>query len=103
MINDVTIFFVTEFGNLYARLDIKIIERGESFYQKKMEELVKELESQNFLEEDMGRKILWGEDHSGVPFTIVKSDGGFTYDTSDMACIKHRVQDEKADWVYFRL
>ncbi|XP_046816282.1 arginine--tRNA ligase, cytoplasmic isoform X2 [Vespa crabro] len=90
-----------EFEKLYARLDIKIIERGESFYQKKMEELVRELESQNFLEEDMGRKILWGEDHSGIPFTIVKSDGGFTYDTSDMACIKHRVQDEKADWIIY--
>ncbi|XP_014609121.1 PREDICTED: arginine--tRNA ligase, cytoplasmic [Polistes canadensis] len=90
-----------EFANLYDRLDIKIIERGESFYQKKMEELVKELEAQNFLEEDEGRKILWGEDRSGIPFTIIKSDGGFTYDTSDMACIKQRIHDEKANWLIY--
>ncbi|KAI4497778.1 hypothetical protein M0802_007104 [Mischocyttarus mexicanus] len=90
-----------EFENLYTRLDIKITERGESFYQKKMEELVKELEAQNYLEEDEGRKILFGEDRSGIPFTIIKSDGGFTYDTSDMACIKQRIYDEKSNWLIY--
>ena len=80
-------------------MDIKLIERGESFYQKYMESIVLELESKNMLEEDNGRKIMWGEKHgNGVPLTIVKSDGGFTYDTSDMAAIKHRVEKERADW-----
>lgn len=36
-----------------------------------------------------------------VPMTIVKSDGGFTYDTSDMAAIRHRLFDEKADWLIY--
>ena len=94
-------FFVSEFENLYARLDISLIERGESFYQKRMETLVKELESRQFLEEDEGRKIMWGEKREvGIPLTIVKSDGGFTYDTSDMAAIKQRVEEERADWVF---
>lgn len=80
-------------------MDIKLIERGESFYQKYMESIVLELESKNMLEEDNGRKIMWGEKHgSRVPLTIVKSDGGFTYDTSDMAAIKHRIEKERADW-----
>ncbi|KYN19971.1 Arginyl-tRNA synthetase, cytoplasmic, partial [Trachymyrmex cornetzi] len=88
-----------ELEKVYTRLDIKLIERGESFYQKYMESIVLELESKNMLEEDNGRKIMWGEKHgSGVPLTIVKSDGGFTYDTSDMAAIKHRVEKERADW-----
>ena len=30
-----------------------------------------------------------------VPMTIEKSDGGFTYDTSDLAAIKHRLTEEK--------
>ncbi|KAK2588218.1 hypothetical protein KPH14_004253 [Odynerus spinipes] len=90
-----------DFEKLYNRLDIKIIERGESFYQKKMEEVVKDLESRGLLEEDEGRKILWGEDRSGIPFTIIKSDGGFTYDTSDIACIKQRIEEEKADWLIY--
>ena len=61
---------------------------------------MKELEARNLLEEDEGRKIMWGEQPGvGVPLTVVKSDGGFTYDTSDLACLKHRVTEEKGDWV----
>jgi len=96
--------FVAEFEKVYARLDIKLIERGESFYQKYMELIVPELESKNMLEEDNGRKVMWGEKHgNGIPLTIVKSDGGFTYDTSDIAAIKHRVEEERADWASIML
>jgi len=64
-----------------------------------MESLVKHLESRNLLEEDEGRKVMWGENpRDGIPLTIVKSDGGFTYDTSDLAALKQRVEEERADW-----
>ena len=33
--------------------------------------------------------------------TIVKSDGGYTYDTSDMAALKQRVFEEKASRVVY--
>ena len=33
--------------------------------------------------------------------TVVKSDGGYTYDTSDMAAIKQRIDEEKADWILY--
>lgn len=36
-----------------------------------------------------------------VPLTLVKSDGGYTYDTSDMAAIKQRIQDEKGTWLIY--
>lgn len=39
-----TFDYCLEFQKIYQRLDIKIIERGESFYQSRMESLVKELE-----------------------------------------------------------
>lgn len=87
-----------EFQKVYARLDISLIERGESFYQKHMEALVEELEAKGLLEEDEGRKVMWGK-RDQIPMTIIKSDGGFTYDTSDLAAIKQRVEEEKADWV----
>ncbi|KAL6448431.1 hypothetical protein ACFW04_000390 [Cataglyphis niger] len=91
-----------EFEKVYTQLDIKLIERGESFYQKYMELIVKELESKNLLEEDNGRKVMWGEKHGvGIPLTIIKSDGGFTYDTSDMAALKQRVEEERADWLIY--
>ena len=31
----------------------------------------------------------------------MKSDGGFTYDTSDMAALKQRVYEEKADRIVY--
>lgn len=89
-----------EFKKVYDRLDVTLIERGESFYQKRMEKLVEELEEKGLLEEDEGRKVMWGSKDS-IPFTIIKSDGGFTYDTSDMATIRQRIEEEKGDWVIY--
>lgn len=92
-----------DFQKIYDRLDIKIIERGESFYQSRMEKIVQELKAAGFLEEDNGRKIMWGlkDEKDGIPLTIVKSDGGFTYDSSDMATIRQRIEEEKADWIIY--
>lgn len=90
-----------EFQTLYDRLDVRILERGESFYQSYMEKLVRELDERGFLEEDGGRKIMWGNKSGGIPLTIIKSGGGFTYDTSDMAAIKQRLEEENADWIIY--
>ncbi|KOC69271.1 Arginine--tRNA ligase, cytoplasmic [Habropoda laboriosa] len=90
-----------EFEKVYTRLDINLIERGESFYQKHMEALVKTLEARGLLEEDEGRKVMWGKRDNEIPLTIVKSDGGFTYDTSDLAAIKQRIEEEEADWIIY--
>lgn len=65
----------SEFQKVYDRLGIRLTERGESFYQKRMEVLVKELEERGLLIEEDGRKLLWADGIS-IPFTIVKSDGG---------------------------
>ena len=49
---------------------------------------------------DEGRKVMFVEGQK-VPLTLVKSDGGFTYDTSDMAAIRHRLLVEKGDWLIY--
>lgn len=36
-----------------------------------------------------------------VPLTVQKSDGGFTYDTSDISAAKHRAEVEKGDWLIY--
>ena len=47
---------------MYARLNIKNLkERGESFYQDKMNDVVKYLGDKGFLEEDDGRKVMFGD------------------------------------------
>ena len=36
-----------------------------------------------------------------IPLTVVKSDGGYTYDTSDLATIQYRLFEEKANWCIY--
>lgn len=49
-----------------------------------------------FVQVDDGRKIVFVPGFP-VPLTIMKSDGGYTYDTSDLAALKHRLCEEKGD------
>lgn len=77
-------------------MNVTLTERGESFYQDRMVQVVEHLTKAGVLEEDEGRKIMFAEGQS-IPLTVVKSDGGFTYDTSDMAAIKQRIEEEKGD------
>ncbi|XP_073507209.1 arginine--tRNA ligase, cytoplasmic isoform X1 [Phyllobates terribilis] len=89
-----------EFQKIYDFLDIRIIDRGESYYQDKMIQVVKEFEEKGFVELDEGRKVVFIPGCS-IPLTIEKSDGGFTYDTSDLAAIKQRLFEEKADIIIY--
>lgn len=86
---------------MYSRLGIRgLKERGESFYQSRMADVVALCESKGILEEDEGRKILWPP-NCDIPMTIVKSDGGYTYDTSDLAALRQRVEEERGDWLIY--
>lgn len=89
-----------ELNGVYDRLDVKVISRGESFYQPMMGTIVKELEEKGFVEMDEGRKIMFVPGQK-VPLTLVKSDGGYTYDTSDMAALHQRLFDENAEWLIY--
>ncbi|CAB3403496.1 unnamed protein product [Caenorhabditis bovis] len=87
---------------VYDHLDIKIRDVGESFYQDKMIELVKWIKENKpeIMKEEDGRQIMFPTGCE-VPLTVVKSDGGFTYDTSDLAALKHRMLVEKVDWAIY--
>ncbi|KAG7217170.1 hypothetical protein INR49_027711 [Caranx melampygus] len=89
-----------EFQRVYDCLDIQIIERGESFYQDLMTKVVKEFENKGLVEIDEGRKIVFAPGQS-IPLTVVKSDGGYTYDTSDLAALRQRLFEEKADVIIY--
>uniref|UniRef100_A0A3Q2UJH5 Arginine--tRNA ligase, cytoplasmic n=1 Tax=Fundulus heteroclitus TaxID=8078 RepID=A0A3Q2UJH5_FUNHE len=90
----------TEFQRVYDCLDIKIIERGESFYQDRMTRVVKEFEEKGLVQLDEGRKLVFVPGQS-IPLTVVKSDGGYTYDTSDLAALHQRLFEEKADVIIY--
>ena len=83
-----------EFSDIYRRLDVKIESRGESFYQSRMKNAVKDLKAAGLLLEEDGRHVMFAPGFS-VPLTIIKSDGGYTYDTSDLTAVRQRVDEEK--------
>ena len=52
------------------------------------------------LELDEGRKICWAPGEK-APLTIVKADGGYTYDTSDFTALHQRIFVEKVGWIIY--
>jgi len=84
-----------EFQKIYDRLNIKLIERGESFYNKFLVDIINDLKSKNLLINDQGAQCIFldgliGKDGKPQPIIIQKSDGGFNYATTDLAAIKYR-------------
>lgn len=49
---------------------------------------------------DDGRTVAFAEGMQ-VPLILLKSDGGYTYDTSDMAALHQRLFHEKGDWLIY--
>lgn len=88
------------YNEIYDRLNVNLTEVGESFYQPFIPSLVKELEIKGLLINEEGRKIIRVEGFK-VPLTVIKSDGGFTYDTTDLAALKYRLVDLGMDSVYY--
>jgi len=90
------------FQEIYQLLDVKITERGESFYNPFLASTVADLEKRGMVTVSDGAKCIYlegfvGRDETPLPMIIQKSDGGYNYDTTDMAAIRHRIDVEKAD------
>uniref|UniRef100_A0A673Y0F5 Arginine--tRNA ligase, cytoplasmic n=1 Tax=Salmo trutta TaxID=8032 RepID=A0A673Y0F5_SALTR len=62
--------------------------------------LICDVSRNGLVEMDEGRKIVFAPGQQ-IPLTVVKSDGGYTYDTSDLAALRHRLFDEKADIIIY--
>src|SRR5690606_19889780 len=79
-----------------------LIERGESFYNPHLKEVVDELDQKGLVTLSNGAKCIFLEgfqnrDGEPLPLMVQKSDGGYNYDTTDLAAIRHRILEEKAD------
>ncbi len=84
-----------EFQRLYDRLDIRLDERGESFYNPYLESVVADLAAAGLLVSDGGAQCVFLEGNDGTasqapPVIVRKSDGGFNYATTDLAAIRYR-------------
>lgn len=90
------------YQEIYDLLQVHIIERGESYYNSILGDTVADLEKKGLVTVSDGAKCVFIEgfqnrDGNPLPLMVQKSDGGYNYDTTDMAAIRHRLLDEKAD------
>ncbi|KAK2645333.1 hypothetical protein Ddye_020528 [Dipteronia dyeriana] len=92
------------FNELFSRLGVQSEEMGESFYGKYIPEVLEALSDQ--VKDDDGTRVIFSEHllgKGGKPLCliVVKSDGGYSYDTTDLAALWYRVNQEKADWIIY--
>ena len=97
------------FREIYQRLGV-LLEPGdadgESFYNPLLPEVVEELTAAGIAVESDGALVMFsgevtGPDGNPVTLMIRKTDGGFGYDTTDLATIRYRIRDLKADRILY--
>lgn len=90
------------FNQVYDRLDVDVEERGESFYNEYIPGIIKDLKEKGVVVESQGAQVIHVPKVSKeVPFLVQKSDGGYGYGSTDLACVWHRTQELKADWIVY--
>lgn len=94
------------FEEIYRILDIRIEERGESFYNPYLPLIIANLEEQKLIKVSHGAKCVYldgftNRDGEPLPLIVQKSDGGYNYATTDMAALKHRVEVENGKWLIY--
>ncbi|MBQ9921403.1 MAG: arginine--tRNA ligase, partial [Clostridia bacterium] len=80
-----------EFMKTYDRLGISFESyNGESFYNDKMDRVVKELEDKGLLKESDGAMLVDLEEYDMAPCLILKNDGSTLYATRDISAALYR-------------
>ncbi len=86
---------------IYQRMGIEIdVTLGESFYQPMLAEVVDSLQAKGLARTSEGAMCVFSEGND-APFIVQKSDGAFTYATTDLATIKYRCEEFKADTLLY--
>ncbi|MEQ8537852.1 MAG: arginine--tRNA ligase [Coleofasciculus sp. D1-CHI-01] len=95
-----------EFQVIYDLLDVHITERGESFYNPLLPDVVKDLEQSGLLVENQGAKCVFLEGFTNkkgepLPLIVQKSDGGYNYATTDLAALRYRIEQDGANRIIY--
>jgi arginyl-tRNA synthetase len=94
-----------EFERTYEILNIHYdIQRGESFYNDRLPGVVERLLKSGIAELSEGAVVVFFRDIPELtdkPCIIRKRDGGYNYATSDVATVDYRINDLKADTVWY--
>ena len=94
------------YQQIYDLLNIHLVERGESFYNRLLAPLIEALEKKGLISQSEGAKCLYLEgftnrEGQALPLILQKSDHGYNYATTDMAALQHRIQEEQGDWLIY--
>ncbi|MDQ4103079.1 MAG: arginine--tRNA ligase [Actinomycetota bacterium] len=97
------------FREIYQRLGVLLEPEdsaGESFYNSLLPDVVQELTRAGIAVESDGALVVYSEEVTGpdgnpVTLMVRKNDGGYGYDTTDLATIRYRVRDLKADRILY--
>ena len=95
-----------EFQVIYNLLDIKLTERGESFYNPLLPAVVEDLTSLGLLVESDGAKCVFvdgftNKEGEPLPLIVQKTDGGYNYATTDLAAIRYRIKEDGAKRIIY--
>jgi arginyl-tRNA synthetase len=88
---------------LYERLEIKLRpedERGESFYNDRLSDVVHDLKAAGIAQETEGAVGVFVEGYDN-PLLIEKSGGGYLYGTTDLAALRYRIEVLKAKRIIY--
>jgi len=103
--NECVALSMKEFEAAYEILDIHYdIQRGESFYNDRLSAVVERLLESKIAEVSEDAVCVFFRDIPELadkPIIIRKKDGGFNYATSDIATVDYRINDLKADTVWY--
>ncbi len=97
------------FNHVYAMLGVTLTDddiAGESMYNPMLPDVCDELERTGVAEISEGALCVFppgfkGRDDQPLPLIVRKSDGGYGYATTDLAAIRYRVRDLKADRILY--
>jgi len=103
--NECVAFSMQDFEHVYEMLDIHYdIQCGESFYNDHLPGVVERLLKTGIAEISEGAVVVFFRDIPELadkPCIIRKRDGGFNYATTDIATVDYRLDDLKADSVWY--
>ena len=103
--NECVAFSMQDFEHVYKLLDIHYdIQCGESFYHDRLPGAVERLLKPGIAEISEGAVVVFFRDNPELadkPLIIRKRDGGFNYATTDLATVDYRVNDLKADAIWY--
>ncbi len=96
---------VDHIQDMYSQLNVKLERsdiRGESSYAEDLPQVIDDLKDAELITKSDGALCVFVDgfkrpDGEPLPMLVQKADGGYLYHTTDLAALKHRTQNLKAD------